>query len=201
MIPDAIDNFSRVFPDLNFPVVLFTAGIGFFLVLLLEKIVAGNHEGIGRLLGSRPLYPFLLALVLSTHSIITGTVLGLEKSFMESFAIFVAIIGHKSAAAFALGVSLQRAELTTKRFIYLILFFSLMTPAGILAGTFFSASFSGGIDASFEAVFDSLAGGTFLYVAIIGIMEEVFENRKDLWIKFSFILFGFALMAVLSIWT
>ena len=201
MIPDAIDNFSSVLPDLHFPVVLFTTGVGFFFVLLLEKVVSGNHEGIGRLLGSRPLYPFLLALILSTHSIIAGTVLGLEKSLMESFAIFIAIIGHKSAAAFALGISLQRAELTTKRFIYIILFFSLMTPLGILTGTFFSTSFSGSIDASFEAVFDSLAGGTFLYVAVISIMEEVFESRRDLWIKFFFILLGFALMAVLSIWT
>jgi len=48
-------------------------------------------------------------------------------------------------------------------------------------------------------LFDALAAGTFLYVAIIGIMEEVFENRKDLWIKSFFIIFGFGLMSVLAV--
>lgn len=197
MIPDAIENFNYFAPDLQFPLVLFITGLAFIFILLLEKVVAGGHEGISRLLGSRPLYPFMLALVLSIHSLIAGSVLGLEDTLVESFAIFVAIFAHKSAAAFALGISLQRADLTTKRFIYIILFFSLMTPIGIILGTYFSGS----IDAILESIFDALAAGTFLYVAIVEIMEEVFEKPKDLWIKFFFIVLGFGLMAVLAMWT
>jgi zinc transporter 1/2/3 len=194
MIPDAIHHHEEFAPGFHFPMVMFITGIGFILILLLEKVVIGNHEGIGKLLGSRPLYPFMLALILSIHSVVAGSALGLEETIIESFPIFVAIIAHKSAAAFALGISLQRAGLTIKRFVYIILFFSLMTPIGILFGTYFSGSISAG----FESMFDALAAGTFLYVAIVGIMEEVFENRKDLWIKSFFIIIGFGLMALLA---
>ena len=72
-----------------------------------------------------------------------------------------------------------------------------MTPLGIILGTYFSGS----IDAALESIFDALAAGTFLYVAIVEIMEEVFEKPKDLWIKFFFIVLGFGLMAVLAMWT
>ena len=143
----------------------------------------------------------MLALILSIHSLIAGSVLGLEDTLVESFAIFLAIIAHKSAAAFALGISLQRADLTTKRFINIILFFSLMTPIGILLGTYFSTFFSSNLDAALESIFDALAAGTFMYVAIVGIMEEVFEKPTDLMIKIFFILLGFGLMAVLAMWT
>jgi zinc transporter 1/2/3 len=201
MIPDAIDHFKNFAPDLQFPLILFITGLSFIFILFLENVVVGSHEGIGRLLGSRPLYPFMLALILSIHSLIAGSVLGLEDTPVELFAIFLAIIAHKSAAAFALGISLQRADLTTKRFIYIILFFSLMTPLGILLGAYFSTLFTSSADAALESIFDALAAGTFLYVAIIGIMEEVFEKPKDLLIKIFFIVLGFALMAVLAMWT
>jgi len=201
MIPDALEHFKNFAPDFQFPIIFFIAGFGFIFILFLEKVVAGGQEGIGRLLGSRPLYPFMLALILSIHSLIAGSVLGLEDTLVESFAIFLAIIAHKSAAAFALGVSLQRADLSTKRFIYIILFFSLMTPIGILLGAYFSTFFSSSVDSVLESIFDALAAGTFLYVAIVGIMEEVFEKPTDLLIKIFFILLGFGLMAVLAIWT
>jgi len=201
MIPDAIIHYDNFDPDIKFPLILFVTGLGFIFILFLEKVVVGGHEGIGRLLGSRPIYPFMLALILSVHSLIAGSVLGLEDTLVESLAIFTAIIAHKSAAAFALGISLQRADLTTKRFLYIILFFSLMTPIGILLGAYFSTFFSSSIDAALEAIFDALAAGTFLYVAIIGIMEEVFEKSRDLLIKIFFIVLGFCLMAVLAAWT
>jgi zinc transporter 1/2/3 len=76
-----------------------------------------------------------------------------------------------------------------------------MTPVGILVGTYFSDQFSGNTDAVIESVIDALAAGTFMYIAILEIMEEVFEKANDLWFKFFFIIFGFTLMAVLAIWT
>ena len=91
MIPDAIEHSKNFAPDLQFPFVLLITGLAFLFILLLEKVVAGGHEGISKLLGSRPVYPFTLALILSVHSLIAGTVLGLEDTLVESFAIFVAI--------------------------------------------------------------------------------------------------------------
>jgi zinc transporter 1/2/3 len=200
MIPDAIDHFKIFAPYLQYPIILFVTGLAFLFILLLEKVFVGGHEGIGRLLGTRPLYPFMLALILSVHSLIAGSVLGLEDTLVESFAIFVAIFAHKSAEAFALGISLQRADLTTKRFIYIILFFALMTPVGIFLGIYLSTYFTSTVDAALESIFDALAAGTFLYVAYVEIVEEIFEKPNDLWLKFVFIILGFSMMAILAMW-
>ena len=148
----------------------------------------------------RRAYPFLLCLILSIHSIIAGTSLGLEATLASATAIFIAIIAHKGAASFALGVSLRESNFPTFRHVVIIFFFSAMTPLGVILGTVFSAVFSGNTSAAIEAVFDSLAAGTFLYVAVVDIIEEVFKQPPDRWIKVLFISCGFGLMALIAIW-
>jgi len=95
MIPDAIHHFNDFAPGLQFPMVLFITGLGFILILLLEKVVIGNHEGIGRLLGSRPLYPFMLALILSIHSLIAGSAPMLPERY-EPIKIPIGVISEKN---------------------------------------------------------------------------------------------------------
>ena len=47
--------------------------------------------------------PYLLALVLSLHSIVEGLVLGVETHEKTTLVVLVAIISHKAIEAFALG--------------------------------------------------------------------------------------------------
>jgi hypothetical protein len=49
-----------------------------------------------------------------------------------------------------------------------------MTPLGIGIGVTFSSLAASGTATKIEAVFDGLAAGTFLCVAVIDIIEEVF---------------------------
>ena len=53
----------------------------------------------------------------------------------------------------------------------------------------------------FEGVFDSLAAGTFLYIATLEIISELFESNDQKQTKLALIVTGFALMATIAIWT
>jgi solute carrier family 39 (zinc transporter), member 1/2/3 len=201
MLPDAFENFKIVAGGIDFPFPALICGLGFLLVLLLEKAVLKGSEDVGKMSGKRTFYPFLLCLVLSVHSIIAGTSLGLETAKISVTAIFIAIIVHKGAAAFALGVSLKDSDIPSSRFKAIIVFFATMTPLGVVLGTIFTALFSGRTIIFFEAIFDSLAAGTFIYVAVVDIIEEVFEHSQDRWIKSLLLWTGFGLMALIAIWT
>ncbi|MEA2078057.1 MAG: ZIP family metal transporter [Candidatus Marinimicrobia bacterium] len=200
MLPDAVENFNTFAGDIDFPFPALICGIGFLFVLLLEKVNSGGHHHAEAETEKRSVYPFLLLFVLSIHSIIAGTSLGLEVTLVSATAIFIAIIAHKGAAAFALGVSLKKGGISKEKHIVTICFFAAMTPLGVLLGTIFSKILSSNTNVVFEAVFDSLAAGTFLYIAIVDIIGEVFQRSSDRWIKLLLIIGGFALMAMIAIW-
>lgn len=201
MLVDAQEYFGLLVGADGFPFASLVCGMGFFLVLLLEKAVLRGSEDVGRMSKERPVYPFVLCFILSVHSIIAGVSLGLEGTLASSAAILIAIIAHKGTAAFALGTSLEKADFSPSRYIAIIAFFSAMTPLGLVLGTFFSTIFSGKTDIAFEAVFDALAAGTFLYIAIVDIIEEVFQEPHDRWLKTLLIMSGFGLMALIANWT
>jgi len=201
MLPDAWENFKAFAGDIDFPFPALICGVGFLLVLLLEKAGLGGGKDVGTMSKGRRVYPFVLCVILSVHSIIAGASLGLEATLASSIAIFIAIIAHKGAAAFALGVSLRESDFPTSRHVAIICLFSVMTPFGVILGTVLSTVFSGNLDAIFEGSFDAFAAGTFLYVAVIDIIQEVFEQPHDRWRKSLLIMCGFGLMALIAIWT
>ena len=53
----------------------------------------------------------------------------------------------------------------------------------------------------FEGIFDALAGGTFVYVAVLDIIDEAFADKVDLGAKFAVLMAGFLGMALLALWT
>ena len=82
-----------------------------------------------------------------------------------------------------------------------ILFFACMTPLGIILGSLLDGLDGGKNSVLFEAVFDTLAAGTFLYIAILEIIAELFEQNTQKTSKLMMIFMGFALMATIAIWT
>jgi zinc transporter 1/2/3 len=139
--------------------------------------------------------------ILSIHSIIAGFALGIEDRSLQAVIILIAVLAHKGTASFALGISLLRGKVEKKKFISTISFFSFMTPLGIILGYLFSILLSGTAEQRFEAIFDSLAAGTFLYIAILDILNEEFSERSRLFAKYAFLLAGFGIMALVAIWT
>ena len=73
---------------------------------------------------------------LSVHSVLAGLPLGAQGSTPSGYGLFVAIMAHKSLAAFALGSNFvavrEKFSLCTIR--SYLLGFALMTPLGIAAG-------------------------------------------------------------------
>lgn len=199
MLPDASANFSSLQLGVDFPFAAFISGLGFILILSLERVIAQKESA--ELLNSRKnKFPFVLFLVLAVHSIIAGMSLGLESTVLSGLVIFIAIIAHKGSASFALGVNLVHFQINKKLIVRTILFFSIMTPLGIVVGTVLDNIESSRVSIWFEAIFDALAAGTFIYIAILEIIDDVFANGKFRFQKFGFLLFGFLLMAFIAIY-
>jgi zinc transporter 1/2/3 len=204
MLGDAVEDFANNFPNLNYPVPYLIAGIGLLCILFFEKVLLSGDEDeaiSGAAMSEDSFYPYVLALILSIHSVLAGIALGMEGQANTYLAILIAILAHKGSAAFALGSSLIEAGVSKARHTKIVLLFSISTPAGILVGIFMSSVFTGTGAQITEGIFDALAGGSFIYVAILDIINDVFDKKDRLWLKFFCLLFGFSIMALVAIWT
>ncbi|TDH72331.1 uncharacterized protein CCR75_003428 [Bremia lactucae] len=142
----------------------------------------------------------ILALVifiaLSFHSVMEG--MGMGASSSPAWDILIAVMAHKSLAAFALVLEFLHHNVPTKQLILTVAVFSLMTPTGILFGRLLidsnHATPASGICAA-------LAGGTFLFVATIEIIPQELKDPQHQLEKFAVLLLGYGTMGMLSIWT
>lgn len=201
MLPDALENYSKIISS-DFPWVFFLCALGFLIILGLEQVVVGGHFEIAVDKSSqpRPVTSYLLTIVLSIHSIITGIALGTENTLSLSIVIFIAVLAHKGSASFALTTNLCKSKVQKSHISSIILLFSLMTPIGIIIGAILDTVLSGDIEHLIEGGFDSIAAGTFLYVAIVDIINEEFAIKKDLSLKIVFTSLGLSVMTILAIW-
>ena len=217
LLSSGASGFQQLAPGLVYPLAFVLAGAGFLLILLIEGVIAADSDpeqsplhcgsrGASHEIGPgsktdewRP-ESFVLLLVLSIHSIILGLALGAQKSTTGALAIFIAIMAHKAMAGFALGVNYRRGGASRQRAIPAILFFSSMTPLGILTGTGIDALVSSGGQLLFEAIFNSIGAGTFLYIATLDIIRTEFELPGDNWQKWLLATGGFSIMALLAVW-
>ena len=60
----------------------------------------------------------LLAALLSVHSFIVGAALGSASSRQAAVGIFIALVAHKWAEAFAVGVQVSHTECTLERVVF-----------------------------------------------------------------------------------
>jgi len=217
LLGDAASGFADLWPDVDYPWAFTIAAVAFLVILGIERVIpsTGRVPVGSAQLGSDPesdsiiraaedtsRYPYLLLLTLSIHSIIAGMALGAQQSVAGFMIIVIAILAHKSAAGFALGVSLQRIGTDISRARKLILGFAIMTPLGIMLGTGISALLDSTGEQVFEALFDAIAAGTFLYIASLDIIREEFlPPRSDRRIKWLWAAIGLTLMAIVAIWT
>ncbi|MEJ2647192.1 MAG: ZIP family metal transporter [Sedimentisphaerales bacterium] len=209
--------FRDLSPSMGYPIAFLLAGFGFFLILLIEGVIVADPDpgesplhcgsrGASHEIGTRTHttkpyhYSFILLLVLSVHSVILGLALGAQRSLTSTMAIFFAIIAHKTMAGFSLGVSYLRIGISLRRAAPVAAFFSSMTPLGILIATAADTIVSSGSRELFEAVFNSLGAGTFLYIATLDIIRTEFELPGDNWQKWLLAASGFTIMAILAIW-
>lgn len=163
-----------------------------------ESEDSGKDEGIRKnkyiFNSSSSITPYILLIALSIHSIFEGIALGVMNTFRDCTILFTAIIMHKWAASFALGISFYKSGIDTDFFIKMILLFSLFGPVGIIIGMFFSEAGS-----LMKGIMLSLSGGTFIYVAASEVLVEEFSISKSKNIKFFCYLFGGLLTFILTL--
>lgn len=212
LLGGAIAGFRQDVPGLAYPLPLLLAGVGFLLILLIEGVIAADPHAGHRPMAlqhetgwhpevTRPmLYPAVLLAVLSVHSVILGLAMGAQSTISGLLIVFVAIVAHKGAAGFALGVGYRRAGFSQRRALPQLSFFSTMTPIGIVAGAVVGALLAGNSSILFESIFDAIGAGTFLYIASLDILKTEFDTpgyRAQKWLAACL---GFGLMALIAIW-
>ena len=78
--------------------------------------------------------PVAFFVIPTSRSTVTGMAVGVENHYNDITGILVAIISHKFFSAFALGVSLVKAGIPSRRTIQLAASFAASTPSGIVIG-------------------------------------------------------------------
>lgn len=98
---------------------------------------------------------------LSVHSLFEGLALGLEEDTMSAVYFMIALILHKFAAGISLSIAISRAYPNNFKILFWIVSaFAIATPIGVMIGMLLGES-----SAIVHVVFNSLAAGTFLYIA------------------------------------
>lgn len=210
MLPDA----TRAWDDLGgrYPLPFLLAALAFVLMLLCEHVLLpeGAHEMVHapsdqrfallRAPGRSGLAAYAVVTALSVHSFLAGLALGAQPDVAGALVITVAILAHKSAAGFALGVSLVRASAPRARAWGLLALFAVATPAGILLGIGLDEALEGRARLGFEAAFLALAAGTFAYVAIVDILRDELEEPGGRFATWLLATLGMGAMATIAAW-
>ena len=176
LLPEGIEQLGEV---VDYPLGALLAALGLGTLLLIDRVIFdGRHvPPDSDTAQGQSIYPLVLLLLLSIHSIITGLSLGLESHASTAIILALGIVLHKGSEAFALMVSTISANFAANRRNALLGVFAAMTPVGILAGMLSSSVLHGDAAALVEGSFNALAAGTFIYIAILDIIDEEFSKR------------------------
>jgi len=179
LLPEAGEALEGV---VDYPLAPLLAAVGVVALLLIDRVLFETSHGVesGEDGDARqPIYPLVLLVVLSIHSVIAGIALGIEPEVAASLLVMTAILFHKGSAAFALMVSVQAAGADRRRLRRVLTIFVVMTPLGIMLGALASGIFQGDAALLVEGSFNALAAGTFIYVAILDVIDAEMTRTDD----------------------
>lgn len=195
MLGDASEGFTDL--HYNYPIAFFIAGAIFLSFLAFEHIGQYLYKNHGANANSFALISFFM---LSIHSLFAGAALGLSNHFSVILLLLIAILAHKWAASFALAIQITNSKLSKRLGIILFILFAFMTPIGVYFGSLVSTTL--GKHQLITPVFNAIAAGTFIYLGTLHGLSRSFMATKCNSIKnFVFVILGFAIMALVAIWT
>lgn len=167
--------------------------VGVLGVYLAEALVLRSHDHDEQHQHRAVGYAALVGL--SIHAFTTGV--GLSAALVGSAfgtPLLLAILLHKGFESFSLVSVFQLASIRRKRLAVILVFFSLVTPLGVLVGQLAASRLSEhGLN-----VMTALAAGTFLYVCLCELLPEVFHHREDVILKFVLLAVSIGAMAMLD---
>lgn len=202
LLPDAQNGLRTVFNS-TYPLAFVICA---FTILGLRMIEEGTikllvcHNEACKHPHLQPWLAYLLAILLSIHSVIAGVALGMEATLSTFIIIFIAIISHKGSAAFALGVSMRRQGLMKNTMLKLMLLFSLMTPIGIMFGSFFARCLVANSGQFFAGIFNTIAAGTFIYIAFHIVDTKEAEKCVPVLLRLVYYALGLTVMTAIALY-
>lgn len=195
MLGDADATFNA--QGIDFPYAPLLCGAVLLLLLWAEHL---GHLMAQRSGQSSHVLPLTAVAMLSIHSLLMGAAFGITTSFSLAMAVFVAVLAHKGAASFALGLELVRSAMPKTKQWQLFLFFVVMFPIGVGLGQ--AVSHMTDAHPLVEASFSAVAAGTFLFFGTLhGLAASPLISRCCNAKEFAAAVAGFVLMAVVAIWT
>jgi zinc transporter 1/2/3 len=210
MLPDADEIWSAL--GWRYPMAFAFASVAFLFMLLVEHVLLPEreHEEVHAPSAERfasladrhhdSLSAYTVLTALSIHSLLAGLALGAQPELSRALVIFLAIVAHKSAAGFALGVSLARSPVSSAQAWGLVAIFASATPLGGLVGALLGEAVEGRGAALLEASFLSIAAGTFVYVATFDILRDEFPSPGGRLTKWLVLASGVVAMGLLALW-
>jgi len=168
MLPSSLHLLNKAFPSVDYPVASIIAIAAFLFLLGLEHItrhIHRNSESTQDQL-TLPAVPIIMTVMIAIPSFFLGTALGVSDTSAAVF-IWVAIMVHKSSAAFALALKMIRSTLTKYQTYLIFSLFAFSTPIGIVIGEDIHQYLSAGTMVIIKGTILALAAGTFLYMATL----------------------------------
>ena len=196
MLPEAGSLFTKL--GYHYPLALLVTGIVFLLFLWFEhlgEVLYHHHDN----RTTHPAFAIIAWIMLSLHSLVLGTALGLSQEYSMQIMLFLAIIAHKWAESFAIAVQLNKSTLSPLLSITLFLSFAFMTPLGIGIGWYFGRDVS--THSFIEPLMMAISAGTFLYLGTLHGLERCVMVQRCCNLRyFSFVIVGFLLMAAVAVY-
>jgi zinc and cadmium transporter len=170
---------------------------GFMIVLFVERVlVRHRHHDCDDEAEHRHQVVGISAFIgLSIHSLMAGFALGAGFVVPRvAFIIFLAIITHKTVAAFSLATVFKLSKIPLRRSIALITIFALCTPVGALL----SIPILNTLKESHLTIPTAIAAGTFIYVATMDLLPEAFHDVRKRLTTFISMSVGILLMLLIA---
>jgi solute carrier family 39 (zinc transporter), member 1/2/3 len=195
MLGDADSTF--VAQGVDYPFAPMICGAVLMLLLWVEHV---GHSFADRSIGGSHILPITAVVMLGLHSLLMGAAFGITTSLSVAIAVFIAVIAHKGAASFALGLELSRSGMSYSRQWQFYLFFVAMFPLGVALGQY--VGHMTGSHPLVEATFSAIAAGTFLFFGTLhGLSRSPMIAKCCNAKEFMGAVVGFGLMALVAIWT
>lgn len=194
MLPESTHLFYQ--QGYHYPFGALICGGTFLLFLWLEHLGQTLYHQRDQ---SHAAFAVLAWLMLSIHSFILGTALGLNDSQSMIMMLFLAIITHKWAESFAIAVQISKTTLSLGVRYLLFLTFACMTPIGICFGWYFEQQTLHYI--LVDPILMATSAGTFLYLGTLhGLEKCVLVERCCNLRDFSFVIIGFLMMGAVAVY-
>ena len=201
MLPPSLDILQNAYPGMDFPLGAAIAAAAFLALLAMEHQIdhLRNASGASPDVGYPPLIPVSMTVLIAIPSFFLGTALGISDTD-AAVLIFIAIMLHKSSAAFALTLQMVRSTMTKRQSWVTFLLFACATPLGIIVGQAVHDWVGSSTMVTVKGVVLGLAAGTFLFIATLHDLKHApmitrCTNRKG----FVLMLAGFVLTLIVRI--